>query len=158
MVLFSILSYRLLHIQWIDRHRYAEKSLRAYHRVEKLPALRGMIVDRHEEPLARSIPVSTLYVDKNHLYDPKLAAFGLAYEQASSEEGWQQLDAAARRRRIHGVRGEILSRETAERIIEKHLLAAISVLASPLQTTAEELRQRIEGSRGKWVPIAKDLP
>ncbi|MGA0846763.1 MAG: peptidoglycan D,D-transpeptidase FtsI family protein, partial [Luteolibacter sp.] len=27
-----------------------------------------------------------------------------------------------------------------------------------MQTTTEELRERIEGSRGKWGPIAKDLP
>ncbi|HSP41731.1 MAG TPA: penicillin-binding protein 2 [Luteolibacter sp.] len=157
-IVLSVLSGRLVQIQLVDRHRYAESSRKAYHRIEKLPAIRGMIVDRHEEPLARSIPVSTVFVDKNHLYDYKLAAFGLAYEEASAEEGWYQLDEAARSRRIHALRGDILNRETGETIVAKHLAYAIGVLARPLGMRREELRDRIENSRGKWVPVAKDLP
>ncbi len=49
----------------VDRQHYAENSRKAYHRSEILPASRGMIVDRHEEPLAKSIPVSSVFVDKN---------------------------------------------------------------------------------------------
>ncbi len=56
----SVLSGRLVQIQLVDRHRYAENSRKAFHRIEKLPAIRGMIVDRREEPLAKSIPVSTV--------------------------------------------------------------------------------------------------
>lgn len=157
-IVLSVLSGRLVQIQLVDRQRYAESSRKAYHRIEKLPAIRGMIVDRHEEPLARSIPVSTVFVDKNHLYDYKLAAFGLAYQEASAEEGWCQLDEAARRRRIHSLRGDILNRENADTIVAKHLACAIGVLARPLGMRREELRARIENSRGKWVPVAKDLP
>lgn len=157
-IVLSVLSGRLVQIQLVDRHRYAESSRKAYHRVEKLPAIRGMIVDRHEEPLARSIPVSTVFVDKNHLYDYKLAAFALAHQEASAEEGWCQLDEAARRRRIHALRGDILNRETDDAIVAKHLACAIGVLARPLGMRREELRARIEKSRGKWVPVAKDLP
>jgi cell division protein FtsI/penicillin-binding protein 2 len=154
----SVLSGRLVQIQLVDRHRFAESSRKAYHRVEKLPAIRGMIVDRREEPLARSIPVSTVFVDKNHLLDPKLAAYGLAYQEASAEPGWNELDEAARRRRISGLRGDILNREAPETIISKHLAYAIGVLARPLGMRREELRAKIEDSRGKWVPIARDLP
>jgi cell division protein FtsI/penicillin-binding protein 2 len=154
----SALSARLVRIQLVDRQRYAESSRKAYHRIEKLPALRGMIVDRREEPLAKSIPVSTVFVDKNHLFDPKLAAFGLAYDEASREDGWNQLDDAARRRRIHGLRGDILIRESTDTIVRKHLAYAIGVLARPLGMRRDELRAKIEDSRGKWVPVAKDLP
>ncbi len=154
----SVLSGRLVQIQLVDRQRYAESSRKAYHRVEMLPALRGMIVDRHEEPLAKSIPVSTVFVDKNHLFDPKLAAFGLAYEEASGEDGWNQIDDAARRRRIQVLRGDILNRESADTIVSKHLAYAIGILARPLGMRREELRAKIEDSRGKWVPVAKDLP
>ncbi|MFZ9936549.1 MAG: peptidoglycan D,D-transpeptidase FtsI family protein [Luteolibacter sp.] len=157
-IVLSVLSGRLVQIQLVDRHRYAESSRKAYHRIEKLPAIRGMIVDRHEEPLARSIPVSTVFVDKNHLYDYKLAAFGLAYEEASAEEGWCQLDEAARSRRIHALRGDILNRESADAIVAKHLACAIGLLARPLGMRRDELRARIENSSGKWVPVAKDLP
>ncbi len=154
----SVLSGRLVQIQLVDRHRYAESSRKAFHRVEKLPAIRGMIVDRREEPLAKSIPVSTVYVDKNHLMDPKLASYGLAYQAASSEPGWNDLDPAAQRRRINALRGEILATDTAEAIVQKHLAYAVGVLARPLGMRRDELREKIESSKGKWLPIAKDLP
>lgn len=154
----SLLSGRLVQIQLVDRHRYAESSRRAFHRVEKLPAIRGMIVDRREEPLAKSIPVATVYVDKNHLLDPKLASYGLAYQEASAEPGWNDLEPGVQRKRINGLRGEILSRDPAEAIVSKHLAYAVGVLARPLGMRREELRDKIESSKGKWVPIAKDLP
>jgi len=154
----SVLSGRLVQIQLVDRHHYAESSRKAFHRVEKLPALRGMIVDRREEPLAKSIPVSTVFVDKNHLLDPKLASYGLAYQEASVQPGWSALDKAIQRKRINGLRGEILARDTAESIVQKHLAYAVGVLARPLGMRHEELRAKIESSKGKWVPVAKDLP
>ncbi|MGL4400950.1 MAG: peptidoglycan D,D-transpeptidase FtsI family protein [Luteolibacter sp.] len=154
----SVLSGRLIQIQLVDRQRYAESSRKAYHRVEKLPAVRGMIVDRHEEPLAKSIPVSTVFVDKNHLMDPKLAAYGLAYQEASGEPGWNELDPAKKRRRISGLRGELLMKETADTLVRKHLAYAIGILARPLGMRKEELREKIETSKGKWIPISKDLP
>ncbi|MEO7098300.1 MAG: penicillin-binding protein 2 [Luteolibacter sp.] len=154
----SVLSGRLIQIQLVDRHRYAESSRKTFHSVERLPALRGMIVDRREEPLARSIPVSTLYVDKNHLMDPKIAAYGLAYEQASAEPGWAALDNSKRTRRINVLRGELLTSEAADVIVQKHLAYAVGILARPLGMRREELRDKIENSKGKWVPVAKDIP
>jgi len=148
----------LVQIQLVDRQRYAESSRKAYHRTEKLPAIRGMIVDRREEPLAKSIPVSTVFLDKNHLMDPKLASYGLAYQEASEEPGWNELDPVKQHRRISGLRGEILARETADVIVKKHLAYAVGVLARPLGMRKEELRDKIENSKGKWLPIAKDLP
>ncbi len=158
MIGLSVLSFRLVKIQLVDRQRYAESSRKTYHRTEKLPAIRGMIVDRQEEPMARSIPVATVFVDKNHLNDPKLASYGLAYQQATREPGWEQLSATERRRRIHGLRGEILELETKDVIVQRHLEYAIGILARPLGMRREELREKIEKSRGKWVAIAKELP
>jgi cell division protein FtsI/penicillin-binding protein 2 len=154
----SVLSGRLVQIQLVDRQRYAESSRKSYHRTEKLPATRGMIVDRREEPLAKSIPVATVYVDKNHLQDPKIASYGLAYQEASAEPGWNELDPAKQRRRISGLRGELLSRETAEVLVKKHLAYAVGILARPLGMRKEELRDKIEKTKGTWIPIAKDLP
>ncbi|MFT3991451.1 MAG: penicillin-binding protein 2 [Luteolibacter sp.] len=154
----TVLSGRLVQIQLVDRQRYATNSRKTFHRVEKLPAIRGMIVDRNEEPLAKSIPVCAIYIDKNHLEDPKLAAYGLAYEKASSEPGWQSLDDEKRRRRIRALRGEILELEKPEVIVQKHLAYAIGILSTPLRMRREELREKIENSKGKWFPIAKELP
>lgn len=154
----SVLSGRLVQIQLVDRKRYAEGSRKAYHRIEKLSASRGMIVDRHEEALAKSIPVATVFVDKNHLLDPKIASYGLAYQEASAEAGWNELDPAKQRRRINGLRGEILSRENADAIVQKHLAYAVGILARPLGLRREELRDKIEKTKGTWIPLAKDLP
>lgn len=154
----SVLSGRLVQIQLVDRQRYAESSRKSYHRTEKLPATRGMIVDRREEPMAKSIPVATVYVDKNHLQDPKIASYGLAYQEASAEPGWNELDPAKQRRRISGLRGELLSRETADVLVKKHLAYAVGILARPLGMRKEELRDKIEKTKGTWIPIAKDLP
>lgn len=155
----SALSARLVQIQLVDRQRYAESSAKAFQRTEKLPATRGMIVDRYEEPLAKSIPVSTVFVDKNHLNDPKLAAYGLAFQEASTTTpGWEQLPEADRRKLINGLRGQILSRDTAEVIVQKHIAYAVGILARPLGMRREELREKIEKSKGQWLPIAKDLP
>jgi len=154
----SVLSGRLIQIQLVERHRYAESAARAFRRVEKIPAYRGWIVDRNGEALAKSIPVATLYVDKNHLRDPKLASFCLAWQEASAEAGWSTLEPEKRRKRINILRAEILDSEKPDAILEKHLAHAISVLARPLGMRREDLRKRIEESRGTWVPIFKDIP
>jgi cell division protein FtsI/penicillin-binding protein 2 len=156
--LLSALSARLVQIQLVDRQRYASSSAKAFHRIERLPAIRGMIVDRNEEPIAKSIPVSSIYVDKNHLLDPKLASFGLAYMEASAEPAWAAASAEDRRRRIHSLRGEILERESPEVIVSKHLAHAVSLLARPLGMRRDELRSQIESNRAKWFPIAKEIP
>ncbi len=158
MIVLSVLSARLVQIQLVNRQHYAENSRKAYHRTEKLPAIRGMIVDRREEPMAKSVPVSTLFVDKNHLMDPKLASFGLAYEEASRETGWNELSEAKKVRRINGLRGDLLIRESADSIVQRHLDYSVGIIARPLGMRRDELRDKILTSKGKWVPIAKDLP
>lgn len=142
----------------VDRQHYAENSRKAYHRKEKLPATRGMIVDRHEEPLAKSIPVSSVFVDKNHLMDPKIASYGLAYQEASTEPGWNELDPVKQRRRINVLRGDLLAKESAEVLVRKHLAYAVGILARPLGMRKEELFDKIEYSKATWLPVAKDLP
>lgn len=155
--LLSVLSARLVQIQLVERHRYAASSAKSYHRTEIIPAIRGMIVDRNEDPIAKSIPVSSLFVDRNHLMDPKLAAYGLAYIEAKEQPKWQHLSEEDRTRLIHTVRGEILGRETPDAIVQKHLAHAISMLARPVGMRRDELRDKIEKTSGQWFPIAKDI-
>jgi cell division protein FtsI/penicillin-binding protein 2 len=156
--LLSALSARLVQIQLVDRQRYAASSSKAFHRTERIIAMRGTIVDRNEETIAKSIPVASVYVDKNHLMDPKLASYGLAYTEASKEPAWKKASAEDRRRRIYSLRGEILAREKPDAIVQKHIARSISLLARPLGMRREEMRAAIEGSRSKWFPIAKDIP
>ena len=156
--LLSVLSARLIQIQLVERQRYAASSAKAYHRTEIIPASRGMIVDRNGEPIAKSIPVSSIYVDKNHLMDPKIASYGLAYMEASEAEGWEKASAEDRIRLIHSQRGVILERETPEMIVQKHLAHAVKLLARPLGMRRDEFRSEIEDNKGKWFAVAKDIP
>ncbi len=156
--LLSALSARLIQIQLVDRKRYAESSAKAYLRIERIPAIRAMIVDRNDETIAKSIPVSSIYVDKNHLFDPKLAAYGLAYERVSKESNWEELSPEDRQKRIRAVRGDILASEDPERIVEKHMAYAIGLLARPIGITRDQLRAKIEENKAKWFPIVKEIP
>ena len=153
----SLLSARLVQIQLVNRQLYKEGSALAPWK-EKLTAQRGMIVDRRDEPMAKSIPVASVFVNKYHLNDPKQASYGLAYQEASMEPGWAELEPAKKTRRISELRGEILSKETTEVILQKHLAYAIGVISRPLGMRREELREKIESCKLKYFPIAKDIP
>lgn len=157
---FSGLSWRLVQIQLIDRQRYVKSSKSTFSSRESLSAERGMIVDRNEEVLAKSYPVSTLMVERGWLNDSKLLARSLAIQEASTQPGWADLDPRSRSRLLAGLRGEILERykDTPEILIEKHLAYAIGVLARPLGMRREELREKIEKGSGQSFSIAKDLP
>ncbi len=154
----SVLSWRVINIQLVDRQQYASTGQRAFQRTEALPAIRGMIVDRRDEVIAKSIPVATLYIDKNHLNNPNLAALALAHQEAITSGDWHELDPSERRARVRAMRGEILANHDPESITARHLAYAVATLARPLGMRREELRGRIENSRGVWVPIARDLP
>jgi cell division protein FtsI/penicillin-binding protein 2 len=154
----SVLSWRLVQIQLVDRQRYAESSRKAFHRIEKLPAARGMIVDSREEPIAKSIPVSTLFLDRKHLLDPKLASYGVACKELSATDGWDQLDSDTRKRQVVSLRGEILERDTGDEILRKHEDYAVSVLARPLGMKRAELMAKIKNGKGNWFPLVKDMP
>ena len=156
--LLSLLSARLVQIQLVERQRYAASSAKAYNWVETIPAIRGMIVDRNEQPIAKSIPVASIYVDKKHLLDPKLASFGLAYQEASIQPGWAELSEEKKARSINAIRGTILAREKPSLIVQKHLAQAIGLLSSPLRIRREELREKIENNKSQWFAIAKDIP
>ncbi len=153
----SVLSGRLVQIQLVAPKHYKEGTRNAP-RTERLPAIRGMIVDRREEPLAKSIPVATLFVDKKILMDPTQAGFGLAYQEASAEPGWKDLGPEKQSRRINTLRGGILDRDTADVIVQKHLAYAVSILARPLGMRRDELHDKIANNTGDWFPIARDLP
>ncbi|MBK1883462.1 penicillin-binding protein 2 [Luteolibacter pohnpeiensis] len=154
----SALSARLVQIQLVEREHYAEQSSSVFERRETLPAIRGMIVDRNDEPLAKSVPVCSLWVDKNHLYDENEASWGLAYEEAHNSPDWSSLSPRDQSRRIKRLRNDILATESEDVIVQKHLAYAIGILARPLGMRKEDLRKRIVDNTGEYFTIAKDIP
>jgi cell division protein FtsI/penicillin-binding protein 2 len=157
----SLLSARLIQIQVLERQKYAERARAAYDRSEVLPGLRGKIVDRHEEVLAKSIGLSTVMVDAKLLNDPVVVVRALAHERASGEPDWETLNADERARKLRVYRNIILDQEPGEVIVSRHLARAVGALARPLGLRRGEMRARIEEplARGRqYFPIAKDLP
>lgn len=159
----SALSVRLIQIQAWDRKHYADKARLTFERREILPGLRGKIVDRNEEVLAKSMPVATVFVNVNHLTDPLMISYPLAYERVSLDEGWESLDAQARKRRILAERSVILKEfedMPAGAAFEKALAQAVNLLARPLGLKREDMRHRIEkaiADKSKEFALVKDL-
>ena len=157
----SLLSVRLFQIQVWDRKQMAGKS-NPFDQDEVLPGLRGNIVDRNEEVLAKSMPVGSVYADIKHLADPKVMAVIIAYERVSQMPGWDKLDGEARRRRVRAERMEILGNMSSELIRETALARCVSLLARPLGMRREELRKTLldgvgDRKTGEF-PIVKNLP
>lgn len=148
----SLLSVRLIQIQVWDRKEYEKKSRRTFERREVLVGLRGTIVDRNEEVLAKSKPVVSVFVDLNHLTDPDLISYPLAYEQVSKEPGWKELTPQERRRAILSARGAILkdaSDMPSGLLVEKGIVLTVRLLARPLGLTREEMHAQITAEIAK---------
>jgi cell division protein FtsI/penicillin-binding protein 2 len=157
----SVLSVRLIQIQMWDRKKYAARARAAYDRSEVLPGLRGRIVDRHDEVLAKSIARSSVMVDAKLLGDPVVVVKALAYERAAAEPDWGELGKEDRARKLKVYRSMILDEVPAEQIVARHLARAVGVLARPLGLPRGELRRRIEEpmARGRqYFAVVQDLP
>jgi cell division protein FtsI/penicillin-binding protein 2 len=159
----SLLSVRLIQIQAWDRKHYADKARLTFERREILTGLRGKIVDRNEEVLAKSMPVATIHVNVNHLTDPLVISYPLAHERVSFVPGWEALDPQARKRRVLAERSVILKEfeeMPADAIFEKALAQAVNILARPLGLRREVMRERIKKAiRGgvQEFALVKDL-
>jgi cell division protein FtsI/penicillin-binding protein 2 len=143
----SLLSVRLIQIQSWDRKHYANKARQTFERREILAGLRGTIVDRNEEVLAKSMPVASVFVDLKHLTDPLLISYPLAYERASGEADWSSLAPQDRKRRILAERGILLKEAEdmpPEALVEKGIAQAVSLLARPLGMKREDMRAEIK--------------
>lgn len=163
----SLLSVRLFQIQVWDRKQVAGKS-NPFDQAEVLPGLRGKIVDRNEEVLAKSMPVGSVFADVKHLTDPQVMATVIAYERVSQMPGWDQLSGDKRLRRVAAERSEIEGEMQSagdiegKSIREAALARIVSLLARPLGMRREELRKVLLDGIGKKTKgefaIVKNLP
>lgn len=138
MVLFSILSVRLVYVQMVQHQHYSDAAERAYVRKEKLPASRGTITDRNGELLARSQTVYTLYADAYHLRSYTIGCVGVA---------------AAEKMGPRAVRQKYSHEEIKERYMER----VSSVLAQPLGIDLGELRKLLLAKEQGEVILLKGL-
>ncbi|MBQ3217249.1 MAG: penicillin-binding protein 2 [Akkermansia sp.] len=85
---------------------------------ERIPAERGIIMDRNEEILTNNIQSTELIADRYHLREITAVVYGLAYNQVSNSEKWQkEKDPAKRRKMVARERSRLL--ELAQRELTK---------------------------------------
>ena len=155
---FSILSWRLIDIQYFNRKRYQEAAKSYSSTMTYLPGGRGHILDRNDELIARSVTLAKLRVDRYAIQNPELAAYALAWDQLSAEPSWGNLTEQAKRQKLRPLVKKLLRTEDETILIQKHLAYAIGHLAPALRLKREELRERIEKNpKSMWFVIERNM-
>ena len=113
---FSVLSVRLIHLQWLDRSEMERRAARSYTRKSVLPFTRGVIVDANEEIIARDFPVTSIMVDMYHMRDPKLGALGVAYSELSRHSAWGLLTPEEQKRKLMARRRALLDSPESQKL------------------------------------------
>ncbi len=138
MVVFSLLSARLIELQHGRHEELRERAEAAQRTRVELPARRGELRDRNGVLLACDQSVHDLYVDKVHLRHPEVAARSLA-----QREGMTVRDV----RRLFN----------EEQIVEQHLRHVAAVLAQGLQEDEEPWREQLLAPRPLEITVARAL-
>ncbi len=116
MAVSSTIAWKLVQLQVVDREnrsRIAESALIEH---EKLPAQRGIVMDRNEEILTNNIQSAELVADRYHLRGVTTVVDGLAYNQAIHDPEWAQAkDDRDRNKLIRSHRSKLL-RNAASRL------------------------------------------
>lgn len=128
MLLITLVLYgRLLHIQLVQRDFLLDQGDRRTIRTQELPASRGVIYDRHGEPLAISTPMLSLWVDPSKITWANSVASGEPHDEdrlhaladdLGMDSDW--LMARLRNGRQFVWLRRMMVPEDAERVLAKH--------------------------------------
>lgn len=69
-LLFTSFAFRLVNIQVAGHEKFSQLAAEKHGFKQPIMAQRGIIFDRHGEPLAVNVPVRTVYADGTHIKDP----------------------------------------------------------------------------------------
>lgn len=109
-----IIAYRLVDLQVVDTENCGRIAADELIEKERIPAQRGIIMDRNEEILTNNIQNAELVANRYHLRELTAVVDGLAFNQVSHTKAWQQeTDPTARRKMLLKKRSELL--ENAQR-------------------------------------------
>ena len=120
----SIITYRLVELQVVDSGNRGRIAADELIEKERIPAQRGIIMDRNEEILTNNIQNAELVANRYHLRELTAVVDGLAYNQVSHSPEWQQeTDTGERRKMWMRKRAELL--ENAQRRLSSDEKAAL---------------------------------
>ena len=154
---FSLLSWRLIEIQYFNRRTYQEASKNCSSTQTVLEGQRGHILDCNDELIARSIPEASLFVDRYALDNHELCAYALAWNQLSLSSGWAGMTEQAKRKKLQPLVKKMLRNEKETDLEKNHLDYAIGYLAPVLRIKREELRKRIEDNSKTWFIVERKM-
>ena len=110
-----IVAAKLVELQIVDSRDRGSIAAEQLIEKERIPAQRGIIMDRNEELLTNNIQNAELVADRYHLREITVVVDGLAYNQAIHDEKWDQLtDPKERRKLILKYRAKLLDNAKLE--------------------------------------------
>ncbi len=154
---FSVLSARLIHLQWLDRELSVRKAEISRTNKDIIPGWFGNIVDRKEEIMARNFPATTIVADKYHLRDPDVAARGVAYGTLVDEEEWIHGTEQERERMLRRRQRQLREEMPVGELLERYIDHVIPIAARALGLGSRDLEEKLVENDLEYVTIAKDL-
>ncbi len=106
---------RLVDLQIVDTANHSSIAADELIDKERLPAQRGIIMDRNEELLTNNIQSAELVADRYHLREITAVVEGLAYNHAVHDPRWESLtDPKERRKLVYNYRAKLLNNAKAD--------------------------------------------
>lgn len=134
-VVSSAIAYRLVELQVIDTSQHRRIAADELIDEERIPAQRGIIMDRNEEILTNNIQSAELVADRYHLRELTVVVNGLAYNQAIHDPRWDATDDPKVRRSIVNEYNKKLL-NNAERELTREEKAALRAEIDPKDAQA----------------------
>src|SRR3954449_6498175 len=93
-----VLSARLIQLQWIEQHQFADKAEQQRELIEEIAARPGDIVDRQGRLLATTLSTRSLYLVPSSIGSPDFLASALAEPLGMTRDGLlEKIEANSRR-------------------------------------------------------------
>ena len=114
-VVSSLAAVRLVNLQLLDKENISTLAADDLIDIERIPAKRGIIMDRNEQLLTNTLQSSELVADRYHLREITAVVEGLAYNHAVNDPRWDTLtDPAEKRRLVYNYRAKLLNNAKAD--------------------------------------------
>ncbi len=152
----TVISWRLINLQQLNPVRTHSGKVSNYEFKEKLPARRGLILDRHETPLAQNRPEATLIADKTHLAHRDNTLWGVAYHRLSQEPGWDSKSDKEQEKELQTKWRELSHSLSDKEVYDEHLRYASSLIGKALRIDPATIEKKVRG-KGMEIVMQKDI-
>lgn len=153
----SLLSYQVVQLQSLKRNIPSRNSVASFKLKKVLPARRGLIVDRHDQPLARNRPLAKLVADGRHLRNTVITRKAVLHHYASQAADWTIINDKTREKRLRRLNDKLIGPMSPEQLLREHRLLGADLLSRMLDISKDDILQKISSGRA-YVPLLRDIP